>query len=72
MILEELWRDEPCKRSMVSLATGADSPGTSSGADTVGGTSASAAAFRDYIGCTLNSLMYIFKVNTALRMSVCV
>ena len=64
MILEELWRDEPCKRSMVNLATGADSPGTSGGADTK--TSASAAAFRDYIGCTLNSLMYLFKVNTEL------
>ena len=54
MILEELWRDEPCRRSMVNLAAGAEAGSSSS--------STSAAAFRDYISCTLNSLMYLFKV----------
>ena len=60
MILEELWRDEPCRRSMVNLAAGAaDAEGSSSSS---GSSSTSAAAFRDYISCTLNSLMYLFKV----------
>ena len=59
MILEELWRDEPCRRSMVNLAAGAaDAEGSSSSSSS----STSAAAFRDYISCTLNSLMYLFKV----------
>ena len=59
MILEELWRDEPCRRGMVSLATGAAG---GSGSEAGVAASAAAAAFRDYISCTLNSLMYLFKV----------
>ena len=47
------------RRSMVNLATGSNA-GSSSVAGQASSTSA-AAAFRDYIGCTLNSLMYLFK-----------
>ncbi|GAX86675.1 hypothetical protein CEUSTIGMA_g14083.t1, partial [Chlamydomonas eustigma] len=58
MILEELWKDEPCQRSIVSLAAGAAS---SSHEGTGNGNEASAAAFREYTTCVLNSLMYLFK-----------
>ena len=47
-------------RSMVSLATGGAAAGSSS-SPAAAGKVPSASAFRDYIGCTLNSLMYLFK-----------
>jgi hypothetical protein len=61
MILEELWKDEPCQRSIVSLAAGAAPSMSPGGLDR--GSAASAAAFREYITCILNSLMYLFKAS---------
>ena len=48
------------RRSMVNLATGSDTSSSSAAAGWAS-SPAAAAAFRDYIGCTLNSLMYLFK-----------
>jgi hypothetical protein len=79
MIIEELWRDEPCRRSILKLAAGAASASdagagpsaptsdsaasaSSDAAAAAAVSAASAQAFREYIKCILNSLIYLFKV----------
>ncbi len=62
-ILEELWRDERGRRSLISLAeTGtaaAAAASTAAPANTQGHTTR---PFEEYVECLFNSLIYLFKV----------
>jgi len=55
MILEELWRDDRCRARISALATAAAGGGSSAAGGDVSG------AFAEYVGCLLNSIIYLFK-----------
>ena len=54
MILEELWRDEVCRRNLLALSSSSSSSSSSSGGD-------GSEALREYLVCLLSSLVHCLK-----------